>query len=174
MNGIVDSRAGILVARRFSRTNRSQWVATPIDLVAQDYVHDVVLLKMRAVDQKQWSIVGGIVPLALEASSAMDDDSRVGMRGYFGSDSFPIFLEGTVAGSTELGPLGVQELLIVLSVAPGHSGSPLMSMGSGRVVGVVTAIVPVSLPFNQQPAHSGLARAIGVEHVKRLVESLGK
>jgi hypothetical protein len=173
MNAIVDARAGVLIARRVSRTDHSRWLGTPIDLVAEDYSHDVVLLKLRAVDP-QWKEYGGVVPLALETTSKMDDDASVGMRGYFGSDSFPIFLEGKISGSTDLGPAAVQELLIVLPVAPGHSGSPLISMETGRVVGIITAIVPVALPFNPQPVQSGLARAIEVEHLNALVESLTK
>jgi hypothetical protein len=173
LNAIVDARAGVVIARRFSRTNRGQWVGAPIQLVAQDYQHDVVLLKMQSVDP-MWKQVGGVVPLPLDDGTTLEDGAQVCMRGYFGSDDFPVFLKGATAGITGLGPSLVQELLIVLPVVPGQSGSPLMSVETGRVVGVLTAIVPVSLPFNQQPAHSGLARAVEVVHVKRLVESLGK
>jgi len=173
LNAIVDARAGVVIARRFSRTTRGQWVGALIDLIAQDYQHDVVLLKMQAVDPT-WKQVGGVVPLLLDDSGAVEDGAQVSMRGYFGSDDFPLFLRGTTAGTTGIGPAFVQELLIVLPVVPGQSGSPLISGETGRVVGVLTAIVPVSLPFNPQPAHSGLARAVEVVHVKRLVESLEK
>ena len=148
-------------------------MGAPIQLVAQDYQHDVVLLKMQAVDPT-WKQVGGVVPLLLDDASGLDDGAQVCMRGYFGSDDFPLFLRGTTAGTTVLGPSSVQELLIVLPVVPGQSGSPLMSGETGKVVGILTAIVPVSLPFNPQPAHSGLARAVEVVHVKKLVESLEK
>ena len=114
------------------------------------------------------------VPLLLDDGAILEDGTQVCMRGYFGSDDFPLFLSGSTASATVLGPSLVQELLIVLPVVPGQSGSPLISVETGRVVGVLTAIVPVSLPFNQQPAHSGLARAVEVVHVKKLVESLGK
>lgn len=173
LNAIVDSRAGVVIARRFSRTNRGQWVGAPIELVAQDYQHDVVLLKMQSVDPL-WKQVGGVFPLPLDAGARLEDGTQVSMRGYFGSDDFPLFLSGSTAGATVLGPSLVQELLIVLPVVPGQSGSPLISVETGRVVGILTAIVPVSLPFNQQPAHSGLARAVEVVHVKRLMESLEK
>jgi S1-C subfamily serine protease len=173
LNAIVDARAGIIIARRFSRTNRGQWVGAAVQLVAQDYQHDVVLLKMPAVDP-MWKQIGGVVPLVLDDDATLEDGTQVCMRGYFGSDDFPLFLKGATAGTTGLGPSLVQELLIVLPVAPGQSGSPLMSVETGRVVGILTAIVPVSLPFNQQPAHSGLARAVEVVHVRRLVESLIK
>jgi S1-C subfamily serine protease len=173
LSAIVDARAGVVVARRFSRTNRGQWVGAAIQLVAQDYQHDVVLLKMQSADP-MWKQVGGVVPLLLDDGAMLEDGTQVCMRGYFGSDDFPVFLKGATAGTAGLGPSLVQELLIVLPVVPGQSGSPLMSVETGRVVGVLTAIVPVSLPFNQQPAHSGLARAVEVVHVKRLVESLGK
>jgi hypothetical protein len=173
LNAIVDARAGVVIARRFSRTTRGQWVGTPIELVAQDYQHDIVLLKMKAVDPP-WKQVGGVVALPLDDSGTLEDGAQVCMRGYFGTDDFPLFLRGSAAGTTVLGPSLVQELLIVLPVVPGQSGSPLMSGETGRVVGVLTAIVPVSLPFNPQPAHSGLARAVEVVHVKKLVESLEK
>ena len=173
LNAIVDARAGVVIARRFSRATRGQWVGAPVELVAQDYQHDVVLLKLQAVDPT-WKQVGGVVPLLLDDSASLEDGTQVCMRGYFGSDDFPLFLRGSTAGTTVLGPSLVQELLIVLPVVPGQSGSPLMSTETGRVVGVLTAIVPVSLPFNQQPAHSGLARAVEVVHVKKLVESLEK
>lgn len=173
LNAIVDARAGVVIARRFSRTNRGQWVGAPIDLIAQDYQHDVVLLKMQSVDP-MWKQVGGVVPLLLDDAARLEDGTQVCMRGYFGSDDFPVFLKGATAGTTSLGPSLVQELLIVLPVVPGQSGSPLMSVETGRVVGIVTAIVPVTLPFSQQPAHSGLTRAVEVGHVKKLVASLGK
>lgn len=173
LDAIVDARAGVVIARRFSRTNHGQWVGAPVQLVAQDYQHDVVLLKLQSVDPI-WKQVGGVVPLLLDDGAKVEDGAQVSMRGYFGSDDFPLFLRGTTAGTSGLGPSLVQELLIVLPVVPGQSGSPLISVETGRVVGVLTAIVPVSLPFNQQPAHSGLARAVEVVHVKRLVESLEK
>jgi hypothetical protein len=171
VTSINDQRAGVLVARRFSRAERTRWVATPLDLVSIDYAHDVVLLRLRTPDPL-WDTVGGIVPLQREIGAIPADDARVAMRGYYGSDNFPIFLEGRVSGTTDVGALGVQELLIVLPVAPGQSGSPLMSMETGRVVGVMTAIVPLSVPFNPQPLHSGLARAVEIEHINRLIDSL--
>lgn len=173
LNAIVDARAGVVIARRFSRTSRGQWVGAAIQLVAEDYQHDVVLLKMQSVDP-MWKQVGGVVPLLLDDGTWLEDGAQVCMRGYFGSDDFPLFLRGATAGTTGLGPSLVQELLIVLPVVPGQSGSPLMSVETGRVVGILTAIVPVTLPFNQQPAHSGLARAVEVVHVKKLMELLGK
>jgi S1-C subfamily serine protease len=173
LNAIVDARAGVVIARRFSKTTRGQWVGAQVELVAQDYQHDVVLLKMQSVDP-MWKQAGGIVPLILDDGAGLEDGTQVSMRGYFGSDDFPVFLRGATAGTSSLGPSLVQELLIVLPVVPGQSGSPLISVETGRVVGVLTAIVPVSLPFNQQPAHSGLARAVEIVHVKRLVESLAK
>jgi len=115
LNAIVDARAGVVIARRFSRTTRGQWVGAPIELVAQDYQHDVVLLKMKAVDPP-WKQVGGVIPLPLDESGTLEDGAQVCMRGYFGTDDFPLFLRGTTAGTTGLGPSFVQELLIVLPV----------------------------------------------------------
>ena len=171
VGNIDDQRAGVLVARRFSRTERTRWVATPLDLVSVDYAHDVALLRLRAPDPL-WQTVGGIVPLQMETRDRPVDNARVALRGYFGADNFPIFLEGSVAGTTDVGVLGEQELLIVLPIAPGQSGSPLISMATGRVVGVITAIVPLAVPFNPQPLQSGLARAIEIEHINRLIASL--
>ena len=79
-----------------------------------------------------------------------------------------------MAGFASVGPLAVQELLIMLPAVPGQSGSPVISPSTGRLLGVITSIVPTPLPFAQQSAHSGLTRAIAVEHVNRLVESLVK
>jgi S1-C subfamily serine protease len=171
VTNIDDQRAGVLAARRFSTIERTRWVATPLDLVAVDYAHDVALLRLRAVDPL-WQTVGGIVPLQREIGARPADNAHVAIRGYFGSDNFPIFLEGAVAGTADVGALAEQELLIVLPVAPGQSGSPVMSMATGRVVGVMTAIVPLVVPFNPQPLQSGLARAIEIEHINRLMDAL--
>jgi|SRR5579863_1246982 len=176
LNSLVDNRAGTLIARRFSRAVSHRWIGTPIDLIAADYAHDIVLLKIRAENdswKSAWNEVGGVSPLALDSGSAPGDGDGVQMRGYFGADEFPVFLSGSVAGTASLGPLSVQELLIILPAVPGQSGSPLVS-SAGRVVGIITAIVPVALPFNQQPAHSGLTRAVAIEHVNRLLSSLKK
>lgn len=166
-----DQRAGVIVARRFSTVDRARWIATPLDFVAADYAHDVALLRLRAPDP-QWQTVGGIVPLQREAGPHPGDNARVAIRGYFGADNFPIFVEGRIAGTTDVGVLAEQELLMVLPTAPGQSGSPVISMDTGRAVGVTTAIVPLVVPFNPQPLQSGLARAIEIEHINRLIDSL--
>lgn len=170
MNAVVDAKAGLLVVRRFSRSNTANWAATPVELLATDYQHDLALLKMKAVDDL-WRDLGGIEPPPLDSTDSAEEGDSVWMRGYFGSDRFPTLLRGVVSGSVEMGFLKVQELLITLPVAPGHSGSPLMS-DSGRVIGVISAIVPVGLPT--QPSHSGLARAVKVGHLKKLLDSLPK
>lgn len=175
-NSIVDNRSGLLGIRRVDRKTR-KWVFSPVELVAHDFPHDVALIKVTAKDsgwKERWESFGGISPVTLEVKDGdRDEGVVVSMRGYFGSDEFPVFLRGSVAGDASIGPLGAHELLIAMPALPGHSGSPLMS-ADDRVIGLITAIVPVSLSFSSQPTHSGLVRAVDIEHVQRLVEALGK
>jgi S1-C subfamily serine protease len=174
LSTIVELRAGSVVVRRYSSENHENWAATPVILVGADFQHDLVLLKMAGVDAF-WKDFGGIKPLTLDdASHKPADGDLVGMRGYFGFERFSVFLRGSVSGFADVGPLNVHELLMTLPAVPGQSGSPVVSLESGFVIGVVSAIVTVGIAPNTQPVHSGMTRVVAVEHLKRLVDSVPK
>ena len=152
---IVDNRGGAIAAGRASRaTNSFSWAG--VNLVSTDAVHDLALLKLAVVDQKVWSAVGGIHPLKLAHEKEISPESPVTVVGYFGSDLFPVTLDGYIAGETVFAPqpgVAVGEFLVSVFAAPGESGSPVL-LSNGTVVGLITAMVPVSVGFNTQPLHS--------------------
>jgi V8-like Glu-specific endopeptidase len=172
MTGILEAHAGTLIGRRFSRESHDRSATTALELVSQDYIHDIVLLKLQTIDPS-WQEVGGANPIALEKSSKLEDNTRVGMRGYFGADMLPMFFEGRICGTADMAP-GDEELLVALFALPGDSGSPVMSMATGGVIGVVSSIVGTPLPFNPQQTHAGITRVEEVEHLNRLIDSLPK
>ena len=64
--------------------------------------------------------------------------------GYFASDDFPLLSRTVVSGFTGAAP-GAEQVVLDLPANPGQSGSPVISLETGRVVGVLASFVPVTL-----------------------------
>lgn len=169
IKSVADLRGGTIVVRRSGRES-GKWVASPFEIVNGDPKHDLILLKLQNYSPDNWKAVGGIIPLKLADAASLTLPHVAQMVGYIGQDVFPVHLRSDIAGTTfvTIGPENVEEFLLSAELLPGHSGSPILTE-NGEVVGVASSIVPISLPFNPQPVHAGLARAVKVEHLKRML-----
>ena len=160
------NKGGSMIAQRISRSGKRFRV--PIKLVATVDEHDVAVFTFDPnLAKRQWPEVD-IKPLSLaEKEAEMGDD--VAFAGYFAGDQYPVLSKGTIAGWTSK-PL--DQVLIDVHVNRGQSGSPVVLLENGQVVGVAVGFVPVSGVVPTGPAqYSGLSRAAKVEYVKNLVKS---
>jgi len=133
----------------------------------------LALLRIVEVKGDLWNPVGGIHALPLSMVKEIEPGSPVMVVGYFGSDLYPLSLAARLVGETTVTisqGVDVEEFLVSASAVPGQSGSPVV-MDDGSVIGIITAIVPVSVAFNPQPLPSGLNRVIKVENLQRLLTS---
>jgi S1-C subfamily serine protease len=154
-------------------------VESAIDIVTADPKHDLVLVRIQDFHNDKtsalWQTVGGIRVLKLADTTSIMLPFSARIVGYFGQDSFPDHLRSDIVGTgmVTIGPEVVEEFLLSALLLPGHSGSPVLD-DSGNVIGVVSSIVPVTVPFNpSQPMHSGLGKAAKVEHLKRILSVNG-
>jgi hypothetical protein len=102
--------------------------------------------------------------------------------GYFGSDSLPLTLGAKLIGTAGAvivpatagkPPVVVDEFVADLKAFPGQSGSPVL-LDDGTVIGVVLAMVPVTVQFNPQQVPTGFNRLAKVEFLQTLVASAPK
>jgi serine protease Do len=161
---IVDGSGGKMYALKSLRSG--QKFAVPVQLAAEDFAHDVALLRFDPSLIKQQVTNFEIKPLELADKRPEMGDS-VEFMGYFAGDDFPLLSRTLVAGFTPSPEL----LVLDLPANPGQSGSPVLSLETGKVVGVLSSFVPVVLLPGGLPTHSGLSRSVEVEHLKRLMES---
>ncbi len=141
----------------------------PIELVKSDYGHDVALLRFDP------NVIKKVAPNFAIKSLELDDKKPdvgdgVVFFGYFGSDDFPLLSRTVVAGFAA-SPTLPEQLVLDLPANGGQSGGPVLSLESGKVVGLVNSFVPVFLSPGTPPTHSGLSRSVEVVHLKRLIES---
>jgi S1-C subfamily serine protease len=172
LNLISQGRGGRFFARRANRVT-GQYTGVGIELLKPDYMHDLVSFKMQEVKPEPWAGVGGIKPAILSASKEVQADASVKVIGYFGGDIFPVTVSARLVGATKVivaQGRSVEEFLVSAAAVPGQSGSPVF-LDDASVIGVVTSIVPVSVPFNPNPIPSGLNRVIKAEHIQRLLLS---
>lgn len=169
-----DARGGTLGVRRASRDS-GKWVSHPAAIAGAEPKFDLVILRVEVSDD--WQEVGGLIPLRLSERTEITPPVSVRVVGYFGRDRYPLYLRCEIAGTGTV-TLGkdrgiVEEFLLSGLLLPGHSGSPVID-DDGFVLGLVSSIVPVSLPFNRsQPQHSGLSKVVKVEHLKSILSSIG-
>lgn len=159
-------KGGSIVVQRFSRSGKKFRV--PVELVAANDNHDVAIFRFNIeLAKKQWRDVN-IKPLVLaEKEAEVGDD--VAFMGYFGADKYPTLSKGTISGTTAD---RIPQLVIDKHANRGQSGSPLVLLESGQVVGVMVSFVLTAGPVISGPkAYSGLSRAAKSEYVKNLITS---
>jgi len=183
LNAIADNRGGQIIARRLVRQSEMS-ASGNLEVAGLDVAHDLILFKATNGDSA-WNKVGGIKTLSPSNETEIDIGTSVIIVGNLGDDGFPITLSGYLAGSAHSTiemekdakgsntRIDFDEFLVSAFVVPGHSGSPVI-LSDGSVLGIVTSIVPLSLPNNSQQLHSGLCRVIKAEHLQRLLSSLPK
>jgi serine protease Do len=162
---VVDSGGGQLFVAKVSHSG--QRFLIPFQLVGSDYGHDLAVLR---IDPDAFTKLTNIEvkPLELEDAKPAAGDG-IFFMGYFGNDDFPLLSRTVLSGFTGVGES--EQLVLDLPANPGQSGSPVISLDSGKVVGVLASFVPVTLFPGTAPTHSGLSRSVEVVHLKRLIES---
>jgi serine protease Do len=168
---VVDGQGGMLFLKKKLRTGAAFLV--PFELVKADYQHDLAVLRFDPEAVKKQIPGFEIKTLELDDNKPSVGDGVV-FVGYFGGDEFPLLSRTVVAGFTTA-PLGApplpEQVVLDLPANPGQSGSPVLSLESGRVIGILASFVPVTLFPGSLPIHSGLSRSVEAEHLKRLIES---
>lgn len=164
---INEQKGGQMLVQRFSRTGKSFRV--PVELIAKDDERDIAIFRFdHRLAKSQWPEVE-IKPLSL-ASKEPGIGDEIAFAGYFGSDPYPILSKGTVAGSTPVEP---EQILIDVHVNRGQSGSPVVLLETGEVVGVAVGFVPASgISPGSPPQYSGVSRAAKAEYIKNLISAI--
>jgi S1-C subfamily serine protease len=145
----------------------------PIELIADDNLHDLALLKFDPEKIKaQWPDFA-VKPLSISEQEPSIADP-IFCIGYFGQDRFPIASRGIVANvfPIQYPQVEVRELLMNMTVNLGQSGAPVLSE-SGQVVGVVLSFVPFTNPQGGQ-SQSGIAKAALSPILRLLVIGAGR
>ena len=166
---MVDSGAGTIAALRLLPDGKR--VAFALQFCAADFVHDTVLLAFDPEIPKKAGLE--VKPLKYDETKLEIGDD-VAFFGYFAGDEEPILSRTILAGYTTAVPgtnSTPEQMILGLPANPGQSGSPVFSLLTGDVVGILTAFVPVTLVPGSLPTHSGLSRSVEVVHLKRLIES---
>lgn len=159
--------AGTIAALKVFRDGRKP-VYFNVTFHAADFAHDVVLMDFNAEEVKKQQPSFPIKPLQIE-SNKPELGSEVLFMGYFAGDEQPILSHTTIAGFTA--PEAAEQLILDIPANPGQSGSPVLDLRTGKVVGILASFVPVTLVPGSLPTHSGLSRSVEVVHLKRLIES---
>lgn len=133
-------------------------------VVCTGLAHDPYLVRrlLRTGDPGAVAIVSDVRLIGQKRQCLPKIGDDVFYFGYFGGDENPLACRGIVAGHDEL-----TNILFDKPVLPGQSGSPLLSVQTGRVVGVVTATVPVT----GTTLSVGISRATKTEYAKKLIDS---
>ncbi|MBZ5536869.1 MAG: serine protease [Acidobacteriia bacterium] len=167
---INDNRGGFLTIKKSSETGTAKFsVSAVVENV--DNVHDLAILKFDPNSvRSQWADFEiKSLPLAKEESEMGDE---VFIIGHFSMDEHPIASRGIVSGFVKIQVvLPVTELLLDALVNKGQSGSPVISLRTGEVVGVALSIIPISDGSGSTRINSGISRASTLQSLKALINS---
>ncbi|HEV2177370.1 MAG TPA: serine protease [Terriglobia bacterium] len=170
-SAINDSRDGLLaVVKQWPTASPGNMFFAPTELAAEDAPHDIAILRVNPFLVQAQSREFPIRPLHLAETDPRPGDD-VAFAGYFGADTLPLFQRGVIAGRAK--PSNTDEELVVqASTNSGQSGSPLVLVSSGKVVGVIVASLGSSYTPGAAASNTGLSRAAEVVHVRRLLNSI--
>ena len=176
-NTINKRRGGTLVAMKNSRT--SGMFSVRIKPIHIDDIHDVVILRFNPAPKNEKAFSETLEQFNIKSLELAEREPQMGEEvffiGYFGQDRFPTLSRGVVSGFATIKTASgssVEEIIFDIPANKGQSGSPLVLKETGKVIGVVGTTIPITLVTGAKPSHSGLSRAVRIEHVKKLVESL--
>ncbi len=154
------------------------------EIVAKDTAHDLALLE----------IEGAPLPaLLLECSATVEEGRQYAFTGFpigMVLGLYPVTHQGIVSAITPIAipsassrnltakqirrmkkPYDVFQLDAI--AYPGNSGSPLYSVKSGAVVGVINSVFVKGTKESALSSPSGIAYAIPADHVRRLLKQAG-
>jgi hypothetical protein len=163
----IERNGGSLYAQKVSDDGKS--FLTPLGAIDYDIKHDVVLLKLDPTQiVKTWPNFK-IEPLKLSNKSPQIGD-EVFYFGYSPAGEYPVASRGIIAGFTN--GKKDKEILFDTPANAVQSGSPLILLETGQVIGVVSGNIPVaSIPPGQPLLHSRISKATKVEYLKKLIDS---
>jgi S1-C subfamily serine protease len=155
----IGKHGGRICATKTSGDGKS--FSVPLDILDYDLEHDSAIFKLDPkLIAKAWPDFK-IKPLELSDESP-EIGNDVFYFGYIGVDEYPVACRGIVAGFDPN-----KNILFDVPALGGQSGGPLVSVQTGRVVGVVTGTVPVT----GTTLSAGISKATRIEYVKKLIES---
>lgn len=149
-DGLVLTAAHVLSAEPYEVTfprssDKRRWIAR---VVFVNEVHDVALLRIADYRSERW------FDIALSAAAVPGEPVvAIGNPAIRGAPSVNTISSGIVAKPYDPTRSGIADLVADIAVASGSSGGPLISRKTGKLVGVVTAVVAPSI--TQDFASSG-------------------
>jgi S1-C subfamily serine protease len=149
----------------------TQTTLVPVSLVKSDDVHDVALLRF---DRKLTEPLNlKVIPLAIADDGLPDMGMDVILFGHFETYNVLMGIKGSVGGYLAVLPTvgNVDELLVSLDANGGFSGGPVISLDSGKVIGLMEGYLPN--PFDPSPSAfaKGISRVVRCKYIRALMDS---
>ncbi len=152
----------------------------PVELVIEDKVHDLAVLKIKADKPDKLTTVEVARTHRTKLGQTVGVygfpmGGTIGLHGSVGhgivSSIAPVALPGRKAADGSSAPVRRtphKVLHLDLRALPGNSGSPVFRVSDGKVIGIVSMIAGVKTGDNA-PA-TGITYAVGVDHVQTLLK----
>lgn len=143
----------------------------PLALIGSDETHDVALLRF---DPKLLESLNlKVTPLSIADDDLPDIGSDVILFGHFETYNVIIAMKGNIGGYLAVlpGVGSVDELLVSLDANGGFSGGPVISLESGKVIGIMEGYLPN--PSDQSPAAfaKGISRVVRSKYIRAVIAS---
>jgi S1-C subfamily serine protease len=144
----------------------------PLTLVKSDELHDVALLRF---DPKLLETLNvKVVPLAVADDGLPDVGMDVVLFGHFETYNVIIAMKGSVGGYLAVLPTvgNVDELLVSLDTNGGFSGGPVISLDSGKVIGIMEGYLPNPIDPSPSAFAKGISRVVRCKYIRALIDSV--
>lgn len=144
----------------------------PLILVKSDEVHDVALLRFDPKLTEPLNVK--VIPLVLADDGLPDIGTDVILFGHFETYSVIIAIKGEIGGYLAVLPaLGnVDELLVSLDANGGFSGGPVISLDTGKVVGIMEGYLPNPSDPSPSAFAKGISRVVRCKYIRALMASV--
>jgi hypothetical protein len=136
---ISDRKGGDLVARKFSRIDSNKF-QVPISFKSSNNGDELVAFRWdKTTIQQQWPSLN-LKSLPVSTSDPQLADQVVTL-GYYGTNTLSTPSQGRVIGFVQFSA-EIEDVILNIQQNPGDSGSPIVRVSDGSVVGIVLSAQP--------------------------------